>query len=655
MQKMKIYKNKILVLLRIVFVLVIFILLFNKLYADDIPVIVIAPSKKAQSLSAVGTSVTVLDETFFKNSNEFFLGDALSNNSTSSNFFQSGGHGTSSAIQLRGLPKRYSTVYIDGVKMSDPSSVSNDFDFNNILTSQISRVEILKGNQSSVYGSGAIGGTINIITKKGEQGFQKNIDYNTGSHGTNNLSFSLSGADENDNFYIGLERFQTNGISQMTHNDEKDRYRNNSLAANYGHDFSDKFKFQSNIRIAETYLQYDKEVDTATADHSEEEDGLQSSSSIGLIYKPNEKFKSKFTIANTYIKRVYADAPNSGNTVKDNYYGERYTYMYTGNYNFNLDNSLVFGVEREDDQIGYNKNMTGMTYKDVYVTSNYFDFQSRITNNIYATFGSRFDEHSIAGNEDSHRVTLAYLFDDKSTKLKSSYGTGFRFPSLFEMYYVYAANATSLGNVKAENSESFDFGIEKSFLNLGLNVEATYFNIKYHDVLEGWKEGSSSGLDYTTQNMPGTVKSQGLELLSKWKTNDLLNFALNYTYTSTYDGAEQDDPNKNSNYYNAQMVRVPRNIINLTTNYKIPNYKNLDLTLNTKWSDVARDYGNGNRTYEDERLDDYLVNDLFIKYKLWNRYNIFFNITNVLDEKYETARDYSQMDRSFNFGIKSSL
>ena len=82
-------------------------------------------------------------------------------------FFKMGGHGATSAIQLRGLPKRYSTVYIDGVKMSDPSSVSGDFDFNHILlTSQISRVEILKGNQSSVYGSGAIGGTINITTKK---------------------------------------------------------------------------------------------------------------------------------------------------------------------------------------------------------------------------------------------------------------------------------------------------------------------------------------------------------------------------------------------------------------------------------------------------------------------------------------------------------
>ena len=95
-------------------IFLIFIILINlsftKIFAEDIPIIVIAPSKKAQSLSTVGTSVTILDNEFFENSNEFFLGDALSSNNTSSNFFQSGGHGTSSAIQLRGLPKRYSTV-----------------------------------------------------------------------------------------------------------------------------------------------------------------------------------------------------------------------------------------------------------------------------------------------------------------------------------------------------------------------------------------------------------------------------------------------------------------------------------------------------------------------------------------------------------------
>ena len=114
--------------------------------------------------------------------------------------------------------------------------------------------------------------------------------------------------------------------------------------------------------------------------------------------------------------------------------------------------------------------------------------------------------------------------------------------------------------MKAETSESFDFGIEKSFLNLGLSIDASYFNMRYEDTLEGWKGPKA---DWSTHNFPGVVKSHGLELVSKWKKSDTLNFDLNYTYTSTYDGAEQDDQDKNSNYHNANMVRVPKNIINL--------------------------------------------------------------------------------------------
>ena len=634
--------------------LMFFVFVFNNtLLSQDIPIIVIAPSKKPQSISTVGTSVVVLDEEFLKKSNEFFLGDVLSGGTTSANFFQNGGHGSTSAIQLRGLPKRYSTVYIDGVKMSDPSSVSGDFDFNHILTSQISRVEILKGNQSSVYGSGAIGGTINITTKKGKPGRQKNIMVNTGSYGTTNYSTSYSGSDDDKNFYLGFERFQTEGMSAMTHNDEKDGYKNNSLVANYSQNLSNELKFNSNLRLSDTYKQYDKEVDTSSARHNEEEDSIQSSANLMLEYEHNKKFISEASLSQTYIKRIYNAAPGSGNTFKDNYYGDRYNYGYKGIYNFDLDNSIIFGIEREDDQIGYNKDLTGKKVESFYTTSTYFDYQKRFTENIFATFGSRFDDNSIAGDEEAHRVTFAYLFDDKSTKIKSSYGTGFRFPSLYEMYFVYAANSNSLPFVKAENSESFDLGIEQSFSEYGLNFDLTYFNIKYDNVLEGWKDNNSSGAAYTTQNADGIVKSQGLELMSGWRASDKLNLNLNYTYTSTYDGAEQDDPNANQNYTNKQMVRVPRNIINLQTNFQSPIDENLSFILNSKWSDMARDYGNGNRTYSDERLDDYFVNDFSINYKIWESYNLFFNITNIFDEKYETVRDYSQLDRSFNIGFKS--
>ena len=263
-------------MLKIVVSLLIIIFSFQKLFAADIPIIVIAPSKKAQSKSTVGTSVTVFDEANIENSNEFFLGDVLGNETSSFNYFQTGGHGTTSGIQLRGFPKRYSTVYIDGVKQSDPSNVSNDFDFSHILKNQISRVEVLKGNQSSVYGSGAIGGTINITTKRGKPGFQKDISYNTASYGTHNLALSMSGADDKNDFYIGLERFITDGISAMDNNDEKDGYKNNTLVANYGYKFTDKLKLENNFRIADGYLQYDTEDDkNVPAEDSDEQQQME--------------------------------------------------------------------------------------------------------------------------------------------------------------------------------------------------------------------------------------------------------------------------------------------------------------------------------------------------------------------------------------------
>ena len=561
--------------------------------------------------------------------------------------------------------------------MSDPSSVSGDFDFNNILTSQVSSVEILKGNQSSVYGSGAIGGTIHIITKKGKPGFSKNFQYFAGSHDTHNLSASLSGGNEKSTYYFGLQRFQTDGISQMTHNDEKDRYRNNGLIASLNNKFTDSLELQSNARISETYLQYDAACVTdglfgcsSAYDHAEEADGIESSYNLSLIHKPIDKLTNKFTFSNTYIKRVYARAPNSKNTQQDNYYGDRYSYLYQGNYNFNLDNSIVFGLEREDDQMGFSKDATPRIDSNAYVESKYFDFQSRITKNLYGTFGARFDEHSLAGdgsNEDSHRATLAYIFDDKTTKLKSSYGTGYRFPSLYEMLYVWnsrnncnfgGSNCHSVSFKTAENSRSYDLGIEKS-ISPNLSLDLSYFNIKYKDALEGWSGNNGAGSGSTTQNSPSTTKSQGLELLSKFKFNDILSFDFNYTYTQTYDGAEYDNPN-NSNKAGSQMVRVPRNIINLITNFKVPGYNGLDITLRSKWSDEARDYGNGNpnrngASFNDAELESYFVNDLSIRYDLFNTYDLYLDVINITDKRYETAQDYAQMDRSFNIGIKQSF
>ena len=120
-------------ILKINVFVIIFAMLTSSVIAEDIPVIVIAPSQKAQSKSTTGTSVTVYDEATIAKSNSYFLGDVIGSGSVSLNNFQTGGYGSTSGIQLRGLPKRYSTVYIDGVKQYDPGSPSGDYGFEHLL------------------------------------------------------------------------------------------------------------------------------------------------------------------------------------------------------------------------------------------------------------------------------------------------------------------------------------------------------------------------------------------------------------------------------------------------------------------------------------------------------------------------------------------
>ena len=640
-------------------ILFIFILVeSSKLYADEIPIIVISPSKKPQSKSTVATSVTVYDENYIENSNEFFLEDVLNFGSSGLNFNQSGGHGTIAGIQLRGLPKRYSTVYIDGVKMSDPSTVSGDYYFNNILKNQVSRVEILKGNQSTVYGSGAMGGTINITTKKGKLGLHKEISYNTGSNQTHNFSLSISGADERRNFYVGFQRFETGGISAMTDDNENDAYRNGSLVSSFGQKITDTLKFDASYRLADGSLQYDMGDSSTSTNNSDDENHshtIESSGNFGFTFSPNDQFTNQIKFANLYSKRSY-DAHDiwSDKFQESKYYGLRNAVYYTGRYNLNVDNSVTFGLEREKDEMDFEK--FGSDYsKNAAINSKFFDVQSRITNNLYATAGLRFDEHSRSGTEESYRTSLAYLFDDKLTKLKATYGTGFRYPSLYEQYTTWKQGDPTLA---PETGRSFDIGIEKNFLDLGFKMDLTYFNHIYKDTLDGFKDSSGDFNSYY-HNQDGDVTSEGLEFVGSKKHNDNLNFDFNYTFTHTYDGGDWGDTLDGfaggGAYLSKRMVRVPKHVINLETNYVFPQNKNLGLKLQTKWSDSTRDYGNfrtpkRETDYMDVYLGSYLVNNLIVDYKKGD-YKTFFKLGNIFDEKYSTVLDYSMMGRTINFGI----
>lgn len=624
----------------------IYFLLIPNIFAESIPTIIISSSKTPQSASSVGTSIFVMSESDLENSTKSFLGDTLNSTITGLNFFQTGGPGSQMGIQLRGLPKAYSTVYIDGVKKSNSTTPKNDFYFDDILKGQISRIEILKGNQSSMYGSGAMGGAINIFSKQGKGPFKKKISYNGGSDRMHNLNLSYEGSDDNKDFFVGLERFQINGISSMTHNDESDPYKNHSFLTNFGNKLSKKIDYRVIFKFIDSKLNYDaiNENFNQIDNKSHEKD---SSATLKINYKPIENLNSNLLLSSSYISRRAKNVESqfSNSIVKQNYWTYRDIISLNNNYKLNSMHNLTFGLEKEFEEMRYNPSETEDLKKSETISSLYLDLQSKISNNLYSTIGIRFDQHSQKLDEDSERITLAYFADTLGMTFKSSYGTGIKFPSLYEYY-----KSSEPSSLVAEKGRSFDFGIQKNFTDKGLNFDLTFFNHKYEDTIEGWKSSS-----WTPKNRPGVVRTRGIELSSQYKPTKDLNFNMGYTYNSTYDGADFDDPDLGpgsaGDFTNSQIVRIPRHLLNIGINYNITN--NTILGWKTKWSDTVRDYGNINNaggSFRDVRLKSYTVSDLDLSFHFEN-YKAFLSLTNLFDEKYSQANQFSAPERALTFGF----
>ena len=190
------------------FIFIFFIVFVSNAFSKEIPVIVISASKTPQSYSTVGSQITVIDSETIENSSESFLTDLLKSEVQGMNMFSLGGRGTNTGIQMRGLPKRYSTIYVDGVKMYDPSTSDNSFYSEGLFKDSIDRIEILKGSQSSLYGNSAVGGTINIFTKKGKLGTHQDVSVRYGDNNSQDIFYSIDGANEKQDYFIGLNYYK---------------------------------------------------------------------------------------------------------------------------------------------------------------------------------------------------------------------------------------------------------------------------------------------------------------------------------------------------------------------------------------------------------------------------------------------------------------
>ena len=625
-----------------------FIFFSTSIFSKEIPIIVISAGKTFQSYSSVGSQVEIIDSETIKKSSDSFLTDLLKNEVQGVNIFSLGGRGTNTGIQMRGLPKRYSTIYIDGVKMYDPSTPDNSFYAEGLFKDSIERIEILKGSQSSLYGNSAVGGTINIFTKKGRLGKHQNAAVRYSENNSQDVFYSIDGANENQNYFVGFNYYKTDGISAMNNDSEKDPYENNSLTANYGYDISENNTIENYLTLKESYLKYDEP--TAGRD-----DTKNSSDNFEAHY--NFKFKN----THNNFKNIFGLSKSGTSRMVTNYKNREHTYegfknmlTYLGEYNFNLDNKIVYGSDIEFFKAKYPTDPGVYKTHDEEIHSQYVDYQFRPYENIYATIGGRNDRHTLSGDEQSYRITGAYDLGNNS-KIRSSYGTGFLFPAIYESGE-YAWTNQNGESIHAEKTTSFDIGYETYLDSLDLNLNITYFVILVEDPIMG------SNITSFQDNVSGAEnKSKGIELSTNWSDNNRLNIGFNYTLTKTYSGMDCDKPEKDKwgytscldtghGWLESAMVRVPIHALSSKINYQFNN--ELDGSLLLTYKGQTRDYGGTDYSFQDQILNDYILLDLNSSYKIIGGYNLDFSIKNLFDKHYEDALDYSGTPRSMNIGLK---
>ena len=617
-----------------------------KVYADEIPVIVISAGKSPQSKSVVGSDVSVINQNQISNSTEYFVGDILSENLMGMNYFQSGGYGSVSGLQLRGQPKRYSTVYVNGIKLSDPSTPSNDYYFGNLMNSSLENIEVLKGSQSTLYGSGAIAGTVNLFTKKGREGHHQDASITEGSFGSRNINFSADGKTNKFDYFLGATNFSTDGISHRSDDNEEDRYRNDIFEANLGYQINDILRVESYMNYADTFLEYDAVSLSATDDNSSDDQQTIFNSRFII---DNGNLKNTISYNKTYFLRETVTGYLSSSPTKKMYEGQRDAINLVGQYNFNLDTKIVYGLEGEKDaaEIPSNYKNTRSYHADKYyaadeeINSQYLDLQFRPLEKIYSTIGFRRDHHSIAGAYHTGRATVN-IKANSNTTIRSSFGTGLRMPSLNEYYF--GATVADRSTLVPEESTSFDFGLDQKITE-NFDLSTTVFKIDYENQITGWETNVDQGSGYTQMNSTARNTSYGLEALSSWRAAQDLDVNLGYAFTKSYDGSTCSNINDTS--CNEPMnVRVP--VHSFSSSFVKKFDKNFTASAQYKYVGERRDYGGSDNSFKSVILDEYSVVNLSTDYKL-NDYKMTFSLKNLFDENYSEAWGYNTLGRNLNF------
>ncbi|HRP93451.1 MAG TPA: TonB-dependent receptor [Ignavibacteriaceae bacterium] len=611
--------------------------------------VVISATKTNANTLQLASSISVIDAKQISNSNSNNVFDVL-RNETGISFTRQGGNGTLSNIYIRGSNSSHTLVLIDGVEVNLTNDPSGVYDFSALPVDNIERIEVLRGPQSTLYGSDALAGVINIITKKGNGAPKFSLLTEGGTYNTYKGMIGLNGSINKLNYSLALSRSGSEGFSAASEkygNTEKDGYTFNNLTSVLGYDLSDNAEINLYTRFLKSESDNDQFGgmfgDDPTYLTKQEEFSIRGEGKIKLL---NGNWNQKLGL--TFIRNVRKNSfdTSSASAYYSNalYDGRRYKIDWQNDFQLSKGNLLTAGIEFEKEESSseyYSFNYillpdyaSVIPNKDANTISAFLQDQIKLEEGFFITLGLRLDKHSKFGSQFTYRIAPAYMLWETGTKIKATIGTGFKAPSLYYLYDPAYGNE----NLNPEESFGWDFGIEQFFFKQNLSFGITFFYNKFSDMF---------GFDYQTFktiNIKQAV-TKGLEFYFQTKPIDDLEIKANYTFT------DARDVSPNSSDFDTKLLRRPESKVGFFTSYSFSAKTNLNAEI--IWVGTRDDIDFS--TYQRTELKGYVLLNLAAHYNLFDFLRLNARVENLLDTDYEEVFGYATPGLSFYGGIKFSL
>ena len=550
---------------------------------------------------------------------------------------QQGGAGTLAYAFTRGGNSNQTLVLLNGQPVSDPSSPSNAFNFAFMTMENVERIEVVRGPQSALYGSQAMGGVVNIITKQGTATPSNTLTVEGGTRGSLNTSFTSGGSIGKTSYFAALAAQTTNGNDivpsryRMGTPEEKDGYENISGSLQINSALSDEVKASAFAQFGDTRNDSDVSFGGVGAGAKTLQYFLNGSiegNFAGGVWAP------KLSTSFTQYHRNDVDYPDiyAVNDSQSNNRGKRFTVNADNTFRFADWNVTTLGAEYAHEEFISNgylfipdpffgnylsvANSSASTSSTAVYGSDHVDLGGR----FFASVSARYDMPRDFDNQFTYSVAPGYYLEETDTRFTASYGTAFKVPALFERY---GFTATTYGdyhgnpNLRPEKSRGWEIGVDQGLFDNYAKVGVTYFKSRIEDAV-------TQDAFFTTSINSPTFDASGIESYVEVDPLPNISARIDYTYTLIDKGAAVNP-----------ILRRPRHMINGALGWQIDD--KTDLGLNVQWVADYFDVYNSPVTFGIFKASPYAVVNISGSHQLTDSVKLTARVNNLLNAQYEPA------------------